>query len=57
MDHLRSNEDIRKTIGTRSRTHGGDMKTRPITNRDRRQRRGRWGSDRREDAGIWGGVV
>jgi hypothetical protein len=28
-DHLRSNEDIGKTKGTRSTTHGGDRKTRP----------------------------
>ena len=35
MNHLRSNKNIRKT---RSRTHGGDRKTRPITNHDRRTR-------------------
>src|SRR6185295_13608359 len=44
VNHLRSNKNIRKT---RSRTHGGDRKARPITNYDRRTR-GVWGSDRRE---------
>ena len=53
VNHLRSNQNIRKT---RSRTHGGDGKARPITNHDGRRTRGVWGSDRREDTGIWGGV-
>ena len=37
VNHLRSNKNIRKT---RSRTHGGDKKARPITNLDRRRTRG-----------------
>ena len=56
MNHLRSNKDIGKTKRARSRTHGGDRKTRPITNYDGRRTRGVWGSDRREDTGIRGGV-
>jgi len=36
VDHVRSNENIGKTKRTRSSTHGGDRKTRPITNHDRR---------------------
>ena len=39
VNHLRSNENIRKMKGTRSRTHGSDRKTRPITNHDRRRTR------------------
>jgi hypothetical protein len=39
IDHLRSNKNIMKTKGTRSRTHGCDRKTRPITNHDRRRMR------------------
>ena len=46
VNHLRSNKDIGKTKRTRSRTHGGDRKTRPVTNHDGRTR-GVWGSDRR----------
>ena len=53
MNHLRSNKDIRKT---RSRTHGGDIKARPITNHDRRRTRGVWRSDGRENTGIRSGV-
>src|SRR6185503_2434974 len=56
MNHLRSNKDIRKTKGARSRTHGGDRKARPVTNRDGRRTRGVWGSDRGEDTGMWCGV-
>ena len=41
MNYLRSNKNIRKT---RSRTHGGDRKARPITNHDGRRTRGVWGS-------------
>ena len=55
MNHLRSNKDIGKKKRTKSRTHGGDKKTRPVTNHDGRTR-GVWGSDRREDTDIWGGV-
>jgi hypothetical protein len=57
MDHLRSNEDIGKMKGTRSTTHGGDRKTRPITNHDCRRIRGMWRSDRRKKSNIRGGVV
>jgi hypothetical protein len=32
------------------------MKTRPITNHDKRTR-GRWGSDRGENTNIWDGMV
>ena len=53
MNHLRSNKNIGKTERTRSRTHGGDKKTGPITHHDGRRTRGMWGSDRREDTGIW----
>src|SRR6185503_3578792 len=53
VNHLRSNKNIRKT---RSRTHGGDRKARPITNHDRSRTRGVWGSDRREDTSIGSGV-
>jgi len=56
MNYLRSKKDIGKTKRTRSRTHGGDRKARPITNHDGRRIRGVWGSNRREDIGIWGGV-
>ena len=56
MNHLKSNKDIEKTKRTRSRTHGGDRKARPITNHDGRRTRGVWGSDRREDTGMWGGM-
>ena len=56
MNHPRSNKDIGKKKGTRSRTHGGDRKAKPITNHDGRRTKGVWGSDRREDTGIWGGV-
>ena len=56
VNHLRSNKNIRKAKRTRSRTHGGDEKVRPITNYDGRGTRGVWGSDRREDTGIRGGV-
>ena len=56
MNHLRSNKDIGKTKGARSRTHGGDRKARPVTNHDGKRTRGVWGSDRREDTGVWGGV-
>ena len=52
VNHLRSNKNIWKT---RSRTHSGDRKARPITNHDRRTR-GVWGSDGREDIGIRSGV-
>ena len=55
MNRLRSHKDIGKTKRVRSRTHGGDRKARPITNHDGRTR-GVWGSNRREDTGIWGGV-
>ena len=51
MNHLRNNKDIGKTKRTRSRTHDGDRKSRPITNHDGRRTRGVWGSDRREDRG------
>ena len=37
VNHLRSNKNIRKT---RIRTHGGDRKTRPITNHDGRRTKG-----------------
>src|SRR6185369_1221401 len=56
MNHLRSNKDIGKTKGARSRTHGSDRKARPVTNHDGRRTRGVWGSDRREDTDMWGGV-
>ena len=56
MNHMRSNKNIEKMERTRSRTHDGDRKTRPIANHDGRRTRGVWGSDRREDIGIWGGV-
>src|SRR6185312_13000711 len=46
MNHPRSNKDIGKTKRSRSRTHGGDRKARPITNHDGRRTRGVWGSDR-----------
>ena len=36
VNHLRSNKDTRKAKRTRSSTHEGDRKTRPITNHDRR---------------------
>src|SRR6185437_17174933 len=36
MNHLRSNKNIRKPERTRSRTHGGDLKTGPITHHDGR---------------------
>ena len=36
MNHLRSNKDIEKKKETRSRTHGGDRKARPVTNHDGR---------------------
>jgi len=36
VDHVGSNKNIGKTKRTRSSTHGGDRKTRPITNHDRR---------------------
>ena len=49
---MRSNKNIRKT---RSRTHGGDRKARPITNHDRRRTREVWGSDKGEDTAS--GVV
>ena len=55
VNHLRGNKDIGKTKRARSRTHGGVRKTKPITNHYGRTR-GVWGSDRREDTGIWGGV-
>jgi hypothetical protein len=55
MDHLRSNEDIGKTKGVRSTTHGGERKTRAITNHDRRRIRGRWG--RIEERRLASGVV
>ena len=55
MNHLSSNKNIRKAERTRSRTHGGDRKTGPVANHDGRTR-GMWGSDRREDTGVWGGV-
>jgi len=57
VDHLRSNKNIRKAKRTRSRTHGGDRETGPITNHDRRRRRGIRRSSRREDTSIRGGVV
>ena len=53
MNHLRSNKDIGKTKGVRSRTHGSDRKERPVTNHDGRRTREVWGSDRREDTGMW----
>ena len=56
MNHLRSNKDIGKAKGARSRTHGGDRKARSVTNHDGRRTRGVWGSDRREDTDIWGDV-
>jgi len=56
MNHLRSNKNIGKTERTRSRTHGGDRKTGPITNHDGRRTREMWGSDRRDNTGIWSGV-
>ena len=56
VNHRRSNKDIRKAKRTRSRTHDGDRKARPITNHDGRRIRGVWGSDIREDTDIWGGV-
>src|SRR6185312_5711748 len=56
MNHLRSNKNIRKTERTMSRTHGGDRKTRSIANHDGGRTREMWGSDRREDTGIRGGV-
>ena len=56
VNHLRSNKDFNKAKRTGSRTHGGDRKARPITNHDERRTRGVWGSDRREDTGIRGGV-
>src|SRR6185437_4024179 len=52
MNHLRSNKNIRKAERTRSRTHGGDGKTGPITHHNGRMTRGMWGSDRREDTDI-----
>jgi hypothetical protein len=57
MNHLRSNENIEKTKWTRSRTHGGDRKTRPVTNHDRRRIRRMRGANTRENASIRGGVV
>ena len=56
MNLLRSNKNIGKTERTMSRTHDGDRKTRPIANHDGGRTRGMWGSDRREDTGMWGGV-
>ena len=38
VNHLGSNKDIGKTKRTRSRTHGGDRKARPLTNHDGRRR-------------------
>jgi len=40
INHPRSNKDIGKAKKTRSRTHGGDRKARPITNHDERRTRG-----------------
>jgi len=48
---MRSNKNIEKMERTRSRTHGGDRKTRPIANHDGRRARGMWGSDKRKDTG------
>jgi len=39
MNHLKSNKNIGKTERIRSRTHGGDRKTRPIANHDGRRTR------------------
>ena len=52
VNHLRSNKDIRKAKRTRSRTHGGDGKARPITNHDGKRTRGVCGPNRREDTSI-----
>src|SRR6185312_1858610 len=52
VNHLRCNKDIRKAKRTRSRTHSGDGKARPITNHDGRRTKGVRRSDRREDIGI-----
>jgi hypothetical protein len=52
MNHLRSNENIGKMKGTRSRTYGGDRKTRTITNHDRRMQ----GANIRKNASIRGRV-
>jgi hypothetical protein len=57
VDHLRSDKDIGKTKVTRSRTHAGDRKARPITNHDRSRIRGMWWLDRRHEASIRGGMV
>ena len=43
------NKDIGKEKKTRSRTHGGDRKARPVINHDGRRTRGVWGSNRREE--------
>jgi hypothetical protein len=56
MDHLRSNENMEKTKRTSNGTHGGDGKTRPITNHERRGIRRMRRANKREDAGIKGGV-
>jgi hypothetical protein len=52
MNHQRSNENIGKTKGTRSRTHGGDGKARSITNHDRRRVRRMCGANRRSRV-VW----
>jgi hypothetical protein len=51
VNHLRSNKNIGKTKRTRSKTHRGDRKIRPITYHDRRPR-GMWGLDKRENTSI-----
>ena len=53
---MKKQKDIGKKKRTRSRTHGGDRKARPVTNHDGRRTKGVWGSDRREDTDMWGGV-
>jgi translation initiation factor IF-1 len=55
MGHLRGNKNMRKKKETRSRTHGGDRKTRSITNHDRRWIRGMCG--RTEERMLASGVV
>ena len=49
---MRSNKNSGKT---RSRTHGGDRKARPVTNHDRGRTRGVWG--RTEERVPASGVV
>jgi hypothetical protein len=56
MNHLRSNNDIRETKRTKSRTHRSDRKTGSITDHGGRTREVRR-SNRRKDTRIRSSVV